>query len=59
MSTGCFDGTIQAMFDLSDQTVEAMCNSSNKISDKQHEILKQLREQNISEYYKNIDTNLQ
>ena len=47
------------MFDLSDQICDAMCNPSDQISDNKHEIVKQLREQKLSEYYKHLEVNLQ
>ena len=44
-----FGVTVQAMFDIYDQTFEAICTPSDQISDKNKEILNQFRELKPSE----------
>ena len=54
-----FEDTIQAMFYLSDQIFKDVCTPTDKICEKQHTILNQVREIKLSDYYKHLDTKLQ
>ena len=59
MSNGYFNNTIQSMFDISDEIFEAMYTPSDQRYNRQHKILKQLRETQLIEHYNHLDTNLQ
>ena len=59
MPNSNFDNTIKSIFDLSDEIFEAMYTPSDQRYNRQHKILKQLRETQLIEHYKRLETNLQ